>query len=145
MRQTKKVMLGQIKNLKKLIDSNANNRSATVSFDGYLSGEKLYDFTSSCDIGLSTQYADATFCASSFPSKILLYLSCGIRVISARISVVENSSINELVDYYDTQSPEQIAKAITQVDFNINFDAHKKIESLNAQFRYEIEKIVASN
>lgn len=50
----------------------------------------------------------------------------GLRVVSVRIPVVEESGIGKCVYYYDEQTPENIAKAIKSIDFQRNMTAEKQ-------------------
>lgn len=115
---------------------------STVTFDGLLSGEDYIRFIQSCDIGLSTQNPDADFNATSFPSKVLSYLANGLRVVSIRIPAIEQSAIGSMLYYYDTQTPESIAKAILSVDVNHEYDSRKLITDLAVQFENELEKLL---
>lgn len=87
---------------------------AIVTFEGELKGDDYKHFIQKCHIGLSTQDPTAAFNATSFPSKILVYLSNGLRVVSIRIPVVEHSAIADCLCFYDEQSPKMIANAIME-------------------------------
>lgn len=120
-----------------------NSMSAcTVSYDGLLSGDDYIKYISACDIGLSTQNPNARFNDTSFPSKILSYMANGVRVVSVRIPVVESSAIGNEIEYYDEQSPEEIAKAIEKVDFAKAVDSRELIQKLNIRFVKEIGKML---
>lgn len=85
-----------------------------MTFEGELKGDDYKHFIQKCHIGLSTQDPTAAFNATSFPSKILVYLSNGLRVVSIRIPVVEHSAIADCLCFYDEQSPKMIANAIME-------------------------------
>lgn len=103
------------KQLLEIIESVSKKTECVVTFDGLKSGEDYIKFIQSCDIGLSTQNPDAEFNATSFPSKILSYMSNGLRVVSVRIPAIEQSAVGDYMYYYDKQTPKEIAKAIMQV------------------------------
>lgn len=115
---------------------------ATVTYDGLLSSEEYIRFIQSCDIGLSTQNPDAAFNATSFPSKILSYMSNGLRVVSIRIPAIEGSAIGKYMYYYDKQTPEEIAKAIMTVNLNDDYNGRQVISKLDAEFSYDIAKLM---
>lgn len=125
-------------------ETNAKGR-ATVTYEGVLSGEEYITFLQKCQIGLSTQNPDAAFNATSFPSKILSYMANGLRVVTIRIPAIEGSAVGKDLYYYDKQAPEEIAKAIMQVDFKDNYDSRKKIEELDKQFCEEIKSLLGEN
>ena len=101
------------------------SQKAKITYDGLLSGEEYIKFIQSCDIGLSTQNPNGKYNDTSFPSKILSYMANGLRVVSVRIPVVEESGIGKCVCYYDEQTPENIAKAIKSIDFSEEYDSRK--------------------
>lgn len=85
---------------------------ATVTFEGELKGDDYKRFIQKCHIGLSTQDPNAAFNSTSFPSKILVYLANGLKVVSIRIPAIEQSAVADSLRFYDTQTPEKIAEAI---------------------------------
>ena len=92
--------------------------ACTVDFDGLKSGEDYIQYLQACDIGLCTQDPDAAFTSTSFPSKILSYLSNGLHVVSIRIPAIEGSAVAPFLSFYDCQTPEEIANAILSVDLH---------------------------
>lgn len=132
----------ETKHIQDMITQLSERCECTVTFDGLLSGEDYIRFIQSCHIGLSTQNPDADFNATSFPSKVLSYLANGLRVVSIRIPAIEQSAIGSMLYYYDTQTPENIAKAILSVDVNHEYDSRKLITDLAVQFENELEKLL---
>lgn len=132
----------EIQNMKDMIADISSRSKATVSYDGLLSGEDYIRFIQSCDIGLSTQNPNAAFNATSFPSKILSYMANGLRVVSIRIPAIESSAIGDYMYYYDTQTPEAIAKAVMTVDVSDDYDGRKIISQLDSGFRSELVKLL---
>ena len=100
----KKYLLDEIEKVSK-------KSKCTVTYDGLKSGEDYIRFIQSCDIGLSTQNPNAAFNETSFPSKVLSYLANGLRVVSIRIKALEQSAVNDLLFYYDKNSPQAIEMA----------------------------------
>ena len=116
----------QVETISQVIkDVNAFSQ-AVVSYDGYLQGEDFICYLQKCQIGLSTQDPTAIFNATSFPSKILTYLSNGLRVVTVRIPVIEKSSVGKSMFYYDKQEPEEIARAIIQCS-----EAREPVDSIS--------------
>lgn len=100
--------------------SNAMN-ACKIEFHGLLTGHDYISFLQQCHIGLSTQDPNASFNATSFPSKILSYLANGLSVVSIRIPAIEKSEVGKYVTYYDEQTPQNIANAIMKADISIDF------------------------
>ena len=125
-----------------LIADVSTRAKATVTYDGLLSGANYIRFIQSCHIGLSTQNPDAAFNATSFPSKILSYMANGLRVVSIRIPAIETSAVGDALYYYEKQTPEEIAKAIMNVDMRDVYDSRKVISMLNKKFVAEMKTVI---
>ena len=65
----------------------------------------------------------------------------GLRVVSIRIPAIETSAIGNAMYYYDKQTPQEIAKAIMNVDVNDDYDGRGLILKLDKQFAQEIAKL----
>ena len=128
--------------MKELVAKISFNGRAKITYDGVLSGKDYIRFLQSCDIGLSTQDPNAAFNGTSFPSKILSYMANGLRVVSIRIPAIETSAVGDMVFYYDEQTPEEIAKAIMDIDFNDNYDSRAYIRQLSDQFEKDIKTLL---
>lgn len=115
---------------------------AKVSYDGLLTGDEYLKFIQKCDIGLSTQNPNATFNATSFPSKILSYMANGLRVVSIKIPAIESSTIGKYLYYYNKQNPKEIANAIMNVDMSDNYNSQQIIERLDVDFKKELKEMI---
>lgn len=98
--------------VKETVNEINNKGNARVSYEGMLTGEHFLRFIQRCHIGVSTQDPKALFNSTSFPSKILTYLSNGLSVVSIRIPAIERSGVRECITFYEEQTPENIAQAI---------------------------------
>lgn len=132
----------EINKIKKMIEVTQNQTDCCVTYDGCLLGEEFTRFLQRCHIGLSTQNPNGDFNDTSFPSKILTYMANGLNVVTAKIPVVETSKVNAYMNYYDRQTPEDIAQAIMQIDCNAVVDNRKAIEKLNIKFSQEIMNVL---
>lgn len=132
----------QIQETKDRIADIASRSKAKVTYDGLLSGEAYIRFIQSCDIGLSTQNPDASFNATSFPSKILSYMANGLRVVSIRIPAIEQSHIGKYVYYYDKQTPREIAQAILSTDLSDDYDGREIVKRLDRGFTTELAALL---
>ena len=130
------------KQLIKTIQDVSQTTSCKITFDGLKSGEDYIKFIQKCQIGLSTQNPDAAFNDTSFPSKILSYLSNGLRVVSICIPAVETSAVGDILYYYEIQTPEKVAEAIRNVSFEDEYDSRSVINSLRNGFASEIKNIL---
>ena len=124
-----------------LINKISKKSKAIVTFEGELKGNEYKYFIQKCHIGLSTQNPEAAFNATSFPSKILVYLSNGLKVVSIRIPAIEQSSVATKVIFYDNQSPVEIANAI-QNAITIDIDGRKILHELDCKFQQELSLLI---
>lgn len=124
------------------IDELSKKTKCKITYDGLLSGEEYIKFIQSCHIGLSTQNPDAEFNDTSFPSKILSYLANGLRVVSVKIPVLEGSSINDILYYYENKSPKDIAVEIKSINLNTAYDSRRKIEKLNVELKINLKVLL---
>ena len=137
---------GNEKDKKKLLDEMENVAKKTkckVTYDGLLSGEDYIKFIQSCDIGLSTQKPIGKYNETSFPSKVLSYLANGLRVVSIRIKVLEIASINNILYYYNEDTPMALAEAIKKVDTTQEYDSRELISKLNDEFSGNLQKMLS--
>ncbi len=129
--------------IQKQVDEMSAKTECTVTFDGKKSGDEYLQFLQSCQVGFATQSADAAFNETSFPSKVLSYLSNGLRVVSVRIKAIETSKVADLMYFYDGDSPKAVAEAIQSIDFSDGYDSRKCLSDLDASFISDCEKLTA--
>lgn len=132
----------QVKNVLDKIEEVSAISQAIITYDGLLKGDDYIKFLQKCHIGLSTQLLDASYNETSFPSKILSYLANGLRVVTVRLKVIEKSQIGDIVYYYESQEPNEIANAITRVDFSIPYNSRKRILKLDDDFIVNLGKLI---
>lgn len=125
-----------------IIDDISKKTEAKITYDGLLSGDEFTSFIQSCDIGFSTQSPDAAFNSTSFPSKILTYMVNGLRVVSIRIPAIEKSKVGKFMNFYDEQTPVNIAKAIKSIDFSEEYDSRKAIGVLDKDFVCDLKTML---
>ena len=137
---------GDDEDTKKVIEEvkKANkNAKCIVTYEGIKIGEEFNGFLQKCHIGLSSQNKKGAFNDTSFPSKILTYLSNGLKVVSVRIPVVEYSKVSNLITFYDEQKAESIANAIISIsesDFSRNYS--EELLSLEKNFTKELQNLL---
>lgn len=128
----------ELEYVKKEIADISLKTKCIVTFDGLLKGEKYIEFLQKCNIGLSTQIPGKKYNDTSFPSKILSYMSNGLRVVSVRIKAIERAEIGKYLYYYNSQIPEDIAKAIKSVDLNDDYNGRSIISELDKRFQSSV-------
>jgi hypothetical protein len=136
---------GNEKDIKELqsniIKNNKSNRCKVV-YDGLKTGEEYKEYVSKCHIGLSTQSPDAEYNSTSFPSKVLSYLSMGLRVVSVDIESITKSKIGKLLYYYKENSGESISKVILKININEPYDSRKTLIDLDENFIKGVKNLI---
>lgn len=108
-----------IDELEKLINqTNLRAKRNAVVYHGCLTGQEYSDFLSSMQIGLSTRVLTNDLSNFTFPSKLLVYLSHGLRPVCSPIDCVKYSRIAEGVTFYEENKPEYVADAIHSIKPN---------------------------
>ena len=130
------------KEVKKLVEETQKKTNCQITYEGVLFGADYIKFIQKCHLGLSTQVSIGEYNDSSFPSKILSYMSNGLRVLSTKIKVLEVSKINILLYFYDSHNPKDIADEILKINFNDNYNGQMEIEFLDREFKKNINKIL---
>ena len=132
---------GDIGKLKGLIEKNADKRECKVVYEGLKNGQDYIDFISKCHIGLSLMTMREDINNSAFPSKLVLYLSCGLRTVACRVKVLEISKMADSLVFYDEDTPESIAEAIMSIDINEPYDSKELMDSLDRGFKEDIKRL----
>ena len=112
---------------------------AEIIYEGYKTGDDLYHFIAKCDIGLATQ-SPGTFNNSSFPSKILIYLGCGLPVIAPDIDAVKKSPIHNFIKYYDNNDLSSLKNAVE--DIKEYPDIQKEIRHLDFELKKQLKTLL---
>ena len=126
----------------KQINETKKRTACEITFDGLKLGEEYTLFLQKCDIGLSLQNPDSVYNETSFPSKVVSYLSNGLRVVSIRIKALETSAVDGIITYYDCQDPKEIAKAIMKIKIDDSYDSRSLITKLNNETCISIKKMI---
>lgn len=128
--------------LQEMIREVSGKTKCEIRLVGLKTGKDFDSYIQACQIGLSTQQADAKFGATSFPSKILMYMSNGVRVVSVRIPAVATSAVGEYVQYYDRQEPKEIAAAIEKAVRKEDIDTRAILRELDVAFRKDLGNLL---
>lgn len=136
------VGFGEVEKLTNLIKKYNQTNKCKVQYDGLKSGKEYIEYCQSCHIGLSTQTMSGKYLESSFPSKILSYLSLGLRVVSGEIRCVTESQLSDVITFYKDDDPESIAKAIQDIDISKFFDSSEVIKKLHIEFLRSLKRLM---
>ncbi len=130
----------EVATIRGVIEANQSFAHAQLTYDGLKKGDDYIKFIQSCHVGLSVQDPSAAFNMTSFPSKILSYMSNGLAVVSINIEAIKRSKIGPYLHYYSEQTPENIAKAVISCD--VNFDGRECISSLSRDFIANLRQLL---
>ncbi len=113
-----------------------------VSYDGLLLGDEYLAFLQSCHIGMFSKDPDGKDINSSFPSKIMSYLSNGLRVVATRADSIETSEVGNIVYFCDGNKPEDVAGAIMDVDMNTPYDSRKELMEIESRLKNSLKRLL---
>lgn len=129
----------QIKDLQIEIDK--EKTKANIVYDGFLTGEGFYRFLGSCKIGLATQQP-GVFSNTSFPSKILTYMGCGLAVVCPDLETVRLSPIAEFMNMYREEDYYSIAEQIN-IAAEKTVDYSNVLSELDKKLKQELQQILS--
>ncbi len=132
----------QIEEMKKDIAESNSVSSCQIVYDGCLKGKEYEDYLLKCDIGLCTQNKNASFNETSFPSKIMSYMTNGLRVVCVRIPAIENSFVKDSVFFYDEDSPQAIAECVKKIDFDDDYDSLDVLRKEDSRIAADLKSII---
>jgi len=128
--------------LKEYIEEVNKKSKASVTYDGFMSGEEFYSFLQKCHVGSAFQNQSKEYNYASFPSKVQLYMGNGLRVISPRIKVIEDSDYGKYIYFTDTQSPEEFANIIKNMDWDDGYNGVEIIKQFHERAKNELNSIL---
>lgn len=133
----------EIDRVKNAISSVEQQIYCHIQYEGLKTGDDFISFIQKCDIGLSTQNPDGKYNATSFPSKVLMYLSNGLKVVSTDISVLRDSNVAECIFYAKSASGKDIAEAISNAAHdNSSISSERLLERLDSDFLKQMNGII---
>lgn len=128
--------------LKERINQYNKKNPCKILYDGLKKGNDYIGYLQKCDVGLSTQNPNAAYNDTSFPSKILSYMSCGLRVVTVDIPAIKTSDVSDYLYYYKNDDPREIAEIIKSIDFSEKYDSKKILNDLNNNFTQKIMEVL---
>lgn len=138
----------EVQKLQALIEeTNHICQDQRVVYHGEKSGEELSSFLNACRIGLSCHSylpQDSLSSAYSFPSKITMYLSHNLWVVSPALKCVEDSPFRECVRFYrqdgTPEEPQRIAACIREISLKLTegFSPAELMRQIKADFEKQL-------
>ena len=133
----------EIEQVKKAIISARDKTTCDIRYEGLKTGDDFRMFIQKCDIGLSSQNPDGQYNATSFPSKVLMYLSNGLSVVSIDIPVLRDSKVTKCIFYAKSKEGKDIAEAISNAASNkANVSSEILLKHLDEEFLNQMKWIV---
>ena len=128
--------------LLKIEELNKNFGFNKITFLGTKSGEEYSDFLFQNEIGISLIDTDNEVISNhSFPSKIMVYLCHGLKVVSTDCESIKRSKISSLL-HYCKNNEFDIANAIKNVDLSDSCDYERDLIKLENDFLNEFKEVL---
>ena len=119
--------------------SKFNKPHCRISFHDPLDGEDYLQFLQSCEIGLYTQGEGDRDINTSFPSKLMSYMSNGLRIVATKTRALELSEISDVIYFSKSNSGEDIAETIKSIDFSDGYDGRKKANEIHERLKKDLQ------
>ena len=132
----------ELKDIMDEISNVQNQTGASIIFEGSKFGDEYFEFLTKCDIGLATQH-NGDFSNTSFPSKILTYLGCGLKVVSTPIDAVRLSPVSDFVFSYKESEGKSIADCIIRAVELDDIDVVDMLKVLDGTLKNEIRTLMS--
>lgn len=132
-----------IADIKNAVNAVNNSYGTTkVIYEGLKLNEEYLKFIQKCQIGLCTQNIDAAFNTTSFPSKILSYMSNGLEVVGVNIAAIKNSKVGQYIQFYNVPDEKEIANAILNINLNNKTNNVDVVKELDKEFKEDLKDML---
>ena len=132
-----------IADIKNAVNEVNNSYGITkVIYEGLKLNEEYLKFIQKCQIGLCTQNIDAAFNTTSFPSKILSYMSNGLEVVGVNIAAIKNSKVGQYIQFYNVPDEKEIANAILNINLNNKTNNVDVVKELDKEFKEDLKDML---
>lgn len=132
-----------IADIKNAVNEVNNSYGTTkVIYEGLKLNEEYLKFIQKCQIGLCTQNIDAAFNTTSFPSKILSYMSNGLEVVGVNIAAIKNSKVGQYIQFYNVPDEKEIANAILNINLNNKTNNVDVVKELDKEFKEDLKDML---
>lgn len=127
---------------------NENKGYTQAIYDGILKGDEFLNYLLDCDIGLNPRTLTDENAAYSFPSKLMTYLTCDLKIVSTPVAAIINSSLGDFIYFSANHTAESLAKQIIN-NKNALLDSHNAnfntINILNTKFLDELRGVLEND
>lgn len=113
-----------------------------ITFHDPLDGDDYLKFIQSCEIGIYTQGKDDVDIATSFPSKLMSYLSNGLRIVATKTKPLALSEISDVIYFAESNSGEDIAKTIKSIDFSDGYDGRRRAAEIHERLKRDLKLLL---
>lgn len=131
-----------IKKVKSKINEIQSLTKCKIIYVGLKKGKEFEKYIQKCQIGLSTQNPEGKYNNTSFPSKVLMYMSNGLDVVSVDLEVLRKSEVADYIEYADKPNGYGISKAIKERVRKGKVDSERILNDLDMRFREKIQKMI---
>lgn len=132
-----------IADIKNAVNEVNNSYGTTkVIYEGLKLNEEYLKFIQKCQIGLCTQNIAAAFNTTSFPSKILSYMSNGLEVVGVNIAAIKNSKVGQYIQFYNVPDEKEIANAILNINLNNKTNNVDVVKELDKEFKEDLKDML---
>ncbi len=122
---------------------NSERGLALIQFHGKLNFEEQEKLMRSCEIAINPQLP-GVYMKTAFPSKVLVYLSYQLNVVSTEIESVVNSAIAPLVTFVDGNTGADFARGILGLKWEHINQIPEVLDALNEECIQNFKELIES-
>ncbi len=115
-----------------------------IVFHGTLSLSEYDELLHNCSIGLCPRSFNNELSDFEFPSKILMYLSNNMKVVSTPLACFVKSNISKAVNISKSNSAKDLAETVMSISKDLIVDNSLLLDGENERFESEMRKILKS-
>lgn len=128
---------------KRIAEINSEKGESRVTYIGNLKEAEMNHWMNECQIAINPQNP-GPYMHTAFPSKVLVYLSYMLNVVSTSIESVRDSEIAQLLHFVEGNNPEIFAEQIMKLDGNHLSQIPLVIDKLDSEFKENLKNLLAS-
>jgi glycosyltransferase involved in cell wall biosynthesis len=93
---------------------------SNVHYLGYLSESQYYELLHKVHVCVISSPSSQAYSKYSFPSKLTIYLSFGMIVLSTKMDVLLNSPFKDMILFYDENDPASFRSSLANIQDRLN-------------------------
>ena len=123
---------------------------SNIHYLGYLSESQYYELLNKVHVCVIPSPSSHAYSKYSFPSKLTIYLTFGIIVLSTKMDVLLNSPFKDMILFYDENDPVSFRSSLVNIQDRLNsipvksYNLQTKLQKISLNEKKEICSLLNS-